>query len=248
MYIQEVCFHDSNGYPTIGYIRCSKVFRRPNFEDLQESGDVSETNPQTGLTNIGPACKKIRKNVEVVDGIASMSAGVPNNITGMPPESDAALAGALALQSLQKSMAISSGKTSGGTSFNSGLSDANTSEDSNKMDQQLQVAEDQEEEFVCVLRPADASIPQGSSVVFQTYLSTASMVEHDRQRDDCVTVHVDGTCGGSPSCSLSNDSGSEDKFCSTTGSGLGSGSGQSSNDKIGTGTSSETGSDENDSA
>ena len=184
---------------------------------------------------------------------------------------ETALAGALVLQSLQmfqqeqqKSKFITDAQfpesntsaTSNGhrkrSKFNSGNSDSNTSEDSNCKTESSanegQPAEEEfEEEFICVIRPADASIPQGASVMFQTYLSTASMVEHDRKRDISTTRSsnnmnlADPNRGGSPSCSVSNDSGSDDKF------GSGS-SGQTVSDLKGTGTSSETGSEGSDSA
>ena len=183
---------------------------------------------------------------------------------------ETALAGALVLQSLQmcqqeqqknqyiidaqcpesNSSATSSSthRHRGHSKFNSGNSDSNTSEDSNcKTDSSTNegqpAGEEFEEEFICVIRPADASIPQGASIMFQPYLSTASMVEHDRKRDISTTHNnstmnlVDANRSSSPSCSVSNDSGSDDKF--------GSGSSkQTVSDIKGTGTSSETGSDD----
>jgi hypothetical protein len=219
-------------------MRCSKIFRRPAFEDLQpDSGD-----PEQSVTNsTQPSSKKQKKGTD---------SETPST------EKDAALA--LQALGLQKPASSHSSSTAGSTmngngngsrssaTFDSHASDANTSEDTPSSEQHPQNEEYHEDEieFVCVIRPADASIPEGSHLSYQPYLSTASMVEHDRQRDEKMIgdTSADAPRGGSPSCSLSNDSGSDDKFGSRSGS-----SGQS-NHKVSNGTSSEAGSDESDSA
>ena len=251
-YLQEVCYHDSNGYPTVGYLRCSKVVRRQSMDDESRDSDANEA-----LSTSQPSTKKAKKTDDIT---SSSPMKKPDNNSAM------------ALQSLQKNQnenqyiingefnpAASTNSSSSSSrghhnKFNSGNSDSNTSEDSNgKTDtngyDNNQNVDDQEDEFICVIRPADVSIPQGASVLFQTYLSTASMVEHDRKSDNATHAHTNTTIniaennrGGSPSCSLSNDSGSDDKFGSS------GDSGQSSGNLVGTGTSSETGSDESDSA
>ena len=254
--IQEVTFQDSNGYPTIGYLRCSKIIRKPQFED-PEAGEND--------SNAGAApAKKARKGDTTAESSSHMMKAVSS--TSISDVLSATLEGAIALQALTgqpiartgsenspKSSSTSSTRTppvaetadaKASSKYNSG-SDANTSEDSNKTDQPPMAEEDLEDEYVCVIRPADASIPPGSSISFQTYLSTASMVEHDRRDDRQVQRASSSSCNnlkktraGSPTGSLSNeDSGSEDKLGSHA-----SGN-RSSDTKLGTGTSSETGSE-----
>ena len=254
--IQEVTFQDSNGYPTIGYLRCSKIMRKPQFEDP----DAGENDSNAGAA---PA-KKARKGDTTAESSSHMMKAVSS--TSISDVLSATLEGAIALQALTgqpitrtgsehspKSSSTTSTRTppvaetadaKASSKYNSG-SDANTSEDSNKPDQPPMAEEDLEDEYVCVIRPADASIPPGSSISFQTYLSTASMVEHDRRDDRQVQRASSSSCNnlkktraGSPTGSLSNeDSGSEDKLGSHA-----SGN-RSSDTKLGTGTSSETGSE-----
>ncbi len=207
---------DSNGYPTFGYMRCSKVVRRPTIHPEDNSPDSGE-----GET-LGHTSKKPRRGSDTDAPSADKDAAMALQSLGLPKASGA-----------------SRGSSNG---FDSHASDANTSDDSPPSD--LPPAVEEEIEFVLVIRPADMSVPQGCTIPFQTYLSTASMVEHDRQRDDTMTgtAHGENARGDSPSGSVSNDSGSEDKF------GSGSGSSGQSNLKISNGTSSEAGSDESDSA
>lgn len=246
-HLQEVCFLDTNGFTSVGYLRVSRVVRKPAREDDNESDNAESTN--------GQCAKKSKKG-------SDSDSGAENK-----PSSTAE--GALALQSLQKSIssdscgdqaAISSSsstlptptvaptapttvpdgadtKSSGKYTNGSTGSDANTSEDSNKP--RAPEEDEGEQEYVCVIRPADASVPPGSSVCFQTYLSTASMVEHDRKkREDthAATIGRTENARGSPSCSVSNDSGSNDSGSDD----------KRSNNKVSTttGTSSETGSEE----
>lgn len=239
--MQEVCFQDAHGFTSVGYMRVSRVLRKPAREEENESDNGDDT------TN-GQQAKKIKKESD-----SDLSVQATGKTDAKP---DSALAGALALQSLQKSSSSDEGgdhpssssatgktsskattsKSSGKYTNGSTGSDANTSEDSSKP-RAGNEEDESEEEYVCVIRPADVSVPPGSSVCFQTYLSTASMVEHDRKREDTDVNHTE-KARGSPSCSVSgsndsgsNHSGSDDK---------------QSNNKVSTttGTSSETGSEE----
>jgi hypothetical protein len=71
-----------------------------------------------------------------------------------------------------------------------------------------------EDEFICAIRPGDSSIPTGSQTFFQTYLSKASMVQHDRDlvaKDD----KKDGSGTGTSSSRRSNPSASESSAAKT---------------------------------
>lgn len=97
-------------------------------------------------------------------------------------------------------------------------------------------AEEEEHEFVCVIRPAEASTPQGALNCYPSYsstLSTASMVQHDRTHVTKEGQHNERS--GSPSDSSSNRSTDKSGTTSSSSSGI-------SNKN---GTSSETGSEDN---
>jgi len=235
------------------------VMRKPAREDDNDSDNGDETGH-------GQPTKKTKKGSDSdLSDRPSTSHGHGHGVTEMKHDTDPTMAGAMALQSLQKSNSSDEGGEQRSSSFATGSaalskssattaskssttkythgstgSDANTSEDSNKP-RNVSDEDEGEEEYVCVIRPADVSVPPGSSVCFQTYLSTASMVEHDRKRDvnnNATNGHTQTDSRGSPSCSVSgsNDSGSHH-----------SGSNDKlSNNKVSTttGTSSETGSEE----
>ena len=148
---------------------------------------------------------------------------------------DATLATAAILQSLQ-SMSSSAWIKGGGKSEGDGRESGTSS--AVKM---ADLEPEEEHEFVCVIRPADASLPQGSATCFQpfsTTLSTASMVQHDR---DHVTKDAQRTeRGGSPSDSSHSNSSNSNRSTNKSGTTSGSSSGNSNKN----GTSSETGSDD----
>jgi hypothetical protein len=135
--VLEVSFNDENGYPTIGYMRCAKVVRRDIVDD---SADMEEN----------PPAKKSKKGAEDKDD--------SNNFNFL----NSTLAGAMALQSLGKSI---SGQAPPEESIM-------PPESMSSSGQPLKRPEG-EDEFICVIRPGHTSVPNNF------YLSKASMVEHD---------------------------------------------------------------------
>lgn len=208
-----MCFHDASGYPAIGYLRCAKVIRRAPLDDCMNES-----------INDGPPPKKNKKSEDGHNSATESNCSRRMATTSV----DATLATAAILQSLHS--------MNGNLWSNSEKANRNASsvEDGSCQNGVL----DEPDEFVCVIRPADASIPQGS-VGFQAYsstLSTASMVEHDREHVSNDSKHKKR--GGSPSDSSQSISSSHDRSTDKS---------QSTSDSSATknGTSSETGSDDN---
>lgn len=228
--------------------------RKPSRDDYNENENDSDNGDEV-ITR--PPPKKTKKGSDSSSDFNEHTTFNEHHYK-LKRENDPTMVGAMALQSLHKSnssdeggehrsstysesaapsKSVTTSKSSGKCTHGSTGSDANTSEDSNKP-RAISEEDESEVEYVCVIRPADVSVPSGSSVCFQTYLSTASMVEHDRKGEDTTASGNAQNPRGSPSCSVSssNDSGSNHS---------GSDDKQSDNKvSITTGTSSETGSDE----
>lgn len=133
--VQEVSFNDENGYPTIGYMRCTMVVRRDIVDESQESSEE-------------PPSKK-KKGADEKDETANFM--------------NSTLAGAMALQSLGKSI-------SGQGSVEESVTPPSESVSSSMQPMKRPEGED---EFICTIRPGHMSVPNNF------YLSKASMVEHD---------------------------------------------------------------------
>jgi hypothetical protein len=225
-YIQYVCYNDANGFQVVGYLRCARLFRRaPYDENAADAADLCPPPAKKGKRNDDP---KIQLTAASLAEVSQNSHGGCNH-------------GPSTSSSSQREGFMS---TAGGRSIGD-------SEDASKMrtfsslssSSQQHTPPSEEEEFVCSIRPADASVPSGSGgQSFNTLLSTASMVAHDRgllrssrgdrdidrDRDDGNTAERRGSPNGSSGSINSSVEGTSDTSLSKKNS-----------------TSSETGSDDN---
>lgn len=179
--VKSVCYHDASGFQVAGYIRCSRLVRRAAAA-IDDNASVDANGSDSG-TAPGPPAKKSRTSNPPPD-------------RAHPSSSMALTALNIAAASLTDGTSSSSGSglasSNGGGTSNSSLSSSNQ-DDKRKRDssssshgasqrggQSHDSTESTEEEFVCVIRPADASFPMsGGSQMFSSLLSTASMVAHD---------------------------------------------------------------------
>ena len=153
LYIKSVYYHNASGFQVAGYIRCSRLIKRTPFDDGSETAAVMD---------IGPLNKKCKT--------AAPMPLTASNIAAASSSSGVFAVGAPSSQQYATSLSILD------INGNAPLCNGGNVEFTHEERQQGEV----EEEFVCAIRPADASFPNtGSSQLFSSLLSTASIVAHD---------------------------------------------------------------------
>ena len=150
MIYQSVCYHDASGFQVAGYIRCSRLIKRAPFDDGSES---------VAAADLGPANKKCKTTAQVpltASNIAAASSSSGLYALGAPPTPQ-----------YSASLSVSHNGSNGMVGAEYPHEDRHQHIDA-------------EEEFVCAIRPVDASFPHaGGSQLFSSLLSTASIVAHD---------------------------------------------------------------------
>lgn len=244
--VKSVCYHDASGFQVAGYIRCSRLVRRAVVDDNMSvdanGSNGSDSGAPTAPTGAGagtgagpgpgPPAKKSRTANNPSQAGGSSSSSASSSASSSSASSSMALTALnIAAASLADHPNGCVGMSGGGmgmgmggqASLSVGTSDSSSNDDKRKRESTRQSpdAEGLDEEFVCVIRPADASFPiSGGSQLFSSLLSTASMVAHDlelRSSGRGEDLHGLADCRGSPSSSGS--SGSHNGFLNGTHSG-----------------------------
>ena len=152
-YIKSVYYHNASGFQVAGYIRCSRLIKRTPFDDGSETVAVMDIGP------LNKKCKTAAPMPLTASNIAAASSSSGVFAVGAPASQQ--YAASLSILDMNGSAPACTG---GNVEF------------SHDERHQGEV----EEEFVCAIRPADASFPHtGGSQLFSSLLSTASIVAHD---------------------------------------------------------------------
>jgi len=229
--VTSVCYHDPNGFQARGYMRIARLVRRAAAEDTDTAGNNSDTSAAVA----GPATKKSR----VGSGAASSSVALTaSNIAA------AALGDASSSSSSMDSRAHAVvGDSDGSSTHTHGAkkgSAANPRHGGASGHKNRGEEAPDEDEFVCTIRPADASFPVTGGA-FSSLLSTASMVAHD------LELWSSGR-NNNPNNNEDRNNAAEERRGSPSGShgsSHGSNNGSSFQPNSSKATSSETGSDDN---
>ena len=190
--VKSVCYHDPNGFQARGYLRIARLIRRTATDDGASTTDAAGNNSDSSAAVSGPAPKKSR-TLPHVSSTSSTSLFSSSSLSSSDTSVALTASNIAAAALMGPTFANGRDRTdgSGGVGDCDGSSthnekkapSTNSGHSHHRLNSAVQKRGDDgktsdDEEFVCTIRPADASIPVTGGA-FSSLLSTASMVAHD---------------------------------------------------------------------
>lgn len=206
---KEVYFHDAFGHPLVGYLRCSKVFRRTTLQELQHAESAEDINRESNSISSSvppPPSKKVRlskgsssttsqsneqfaedwnlANFKILTDCVSSLTGEETSAailtTSVSNNANSPFEQSMNYAESKSAITVESFSSKETETKN----DQPQSPNKTNTDSANQSSSSDDDEYICVIRTSEDcfiphTTPSSNLFMFSSILSTASVVAHD---------------------------------------------------------------------